>query len=134
TILFVGPLMAKREMVAPWLIKLLFYAVIVIVVWNFFTQLLAAKGIAGWWLGQPWLQNGLEYIEVGRLAGIGILVGFGIFTYVVLRTIPPLRQCNELHYGIGLGVTFLFIACDIVQYYVVSFDVQQYFCYYVRFS
>lgn len=47
-ILFVAPILSKRDMVAPWLIKFLFYAVIVIVVGNFCSQFLAERGIAGW--------------------------------------------------------------------------------------
>src|SRR5574337_1521526 len=86
SILFVGPLLSKRELVTPWLIKFLFYAVIVIVVWNFFTQFLAERGIAGWWLNQPWLQQGLEYLEAGRVAGVLIFIGFSIVAFVVLRT------------------------------------------------
>src|SRR5574337_712570 len=57
TILFVGPLLSKRELASPWLIKVLFYALVAVVVWNGFTQALAQKGIAGWWMGQPMLQE-----------------------------------------------------------------------------
>src|SRR5699024_6986253 len=38
---------------------------------------------------------------------------------------------NELHYGIGLGVTFLFIAWVFGQFYVARIDVQEYFRWYV---
>jgi nitric oxide reductase subunit B len=106
-VLFVAPLLSRRETVSPWLIKLLFYAVIAFVVWNFFTQFLAERGMAGWWLGQPWFQQGLEYLEAGRIAGIVILVGFAIFAYVVLRTFPLVRKWNEIHWSFGLGVTAL---------------------------
>lgn len=129
--LFVAPLLAKREMVAPWLIKLLFYAVILIAIWNFFTQFLAEKGIAGWWLGQPWLQNGLEYIEVGRLAGVGLLVGFAIFTWVILRTFPPMRKWNELHWGLGLGFAGLTVMWIFGLFYVSRIDLQEYFRWFV---
>lgn len=131
SILFVGPILSKREMVSPWLIKLLFYAVIVIVVWNFFTQFLAEWGIAGWWLGQPWLQQGLEYLEAGRIAGILILVGFSIFTYVVLRTFPPMREWNEIHWGLGLGVTALMAVWVFGLFYVKRLDLQEYFRWFV---
>jgi len=66
-ILFVGPLLAKREMVAPWLIKLLFYAVIVIAVWNFFTLRLAQFGIAGWWQGHRGCSRGSSTWRRGAL-------------------------------------------------------------------
>lgn len=131
SILFVGPLLSKREMVAPWLIKLLFYAVIVIVVWNFFTQFLAERGIAGWWLGQPWLQQGLEYLEAGRIAGLLILVGFAIVCYVVLRTFPPVSEWNEVHWGLGLGVTALMAVWVFGLFYVERLDLQEYFRWFV---
>lgn len=129
--IFVAPMLAKRDLVAPWLIKLLFYALIVIVVWNSFSQFLAQKGIAGWWLNQPWLQNGLEYIEVGRLAGVGILIGFAIFAWVILRTFPPVKKWNELHWGLGLGVTALMLVWVFGLFYVSRIDLQEYFRWYV---
>ena len=130
-ILFVGPLLAKREMVSPWLIKLLFYALIVIAVWNFFTLRLAQVGIAGWWQGQPWLQQGLEYLEAGRIAGVLVLVGFAILAYVVLRTFPPVRQWNEIHWGLGLGVTALMAVWVFGLFYVARLDLQEYFRWFV---
>ena len=130
-ILFVGPLLSKRDMVSPWLIKFLFYALIVIVVWNFFTQFLAEWGIAGWWLGQPWFQQGLEYLEAGRIAGILILVGFAIFAYVVVRTFPPLREWHEVHWGLGLGVTALMAVWIFGLFYIARLDLQEYFRWFV---
>lgn len=130
-ILFVGPLLAKRDMVSPWLIKLLFYALIVIALWNFFTLRLAQYGIAGWWQGQPWLQQGLEYLEAGRIAGVLVLVGFAILAYVVLRTFPPVRQWNEIHWGLGLGVTALMAVWVFGLFYVARLDLQEYFRWFV---
>ncbi|MEO6801011.1 MAG: cbb3-type cytochrome c oxidase subunit I [Rhodanobacter sp.] len=130
-ILFVGPLLSRREMVSPWLIKLLFYAVIIIVVENFFTQFLAEWGIAGWWLGQPWFQQGLEYLEAGRIAGLLILVGFAIVCYVVLRTFPPVREWNEVQWGLGLGVTALMVVWVFGLFYVARLDLQEYFRWFV---
>ena len=130
-ILFVGPLLSKRDMVSPWLIKFLFYAVIVIVVWNFGTQFLAERGIAGWWLGQPWFQQGLEYLEAGRIAGVLILVGFAIFTYVVLRTFPPMREWNEIHWGLAIGVTMLMVMWVFGLFYISRLDLQEYFRWFV---
>ncbi len=130
-ILFVGPILSKRDMVAPWLIKFLFYAVILIVVWNFFTQFLADRGIAGWWLGQPWFQQGLEYLEAGRIAGVLILVGFAIVAYVVLRTFPPIREWNEIHWGLGMGVTALMLVWIFGLFYIDRLDLQEYFRWFV---
>src|SRR5690606_1383952 len=50
-ILYVGPLLSKRELAAPALIKFLFYAVIAVVVWNVVAQLYAQQGLALWYMG-----------------------------------------------------------------------------------
>lgn len=131
SILFVVPLLSKRELAARWLIKLLFYALIVIVAWNTCTQYLAQKGIAGWWKGQPWLQNGLEYLEAGRITGVAILVGFAILAWVVLRTFPSVRKWNEIHWGLGLGVSALMLVWIFGLFYVSRIDLQEYFRWYV---
>ncbi|HET8942878.1 MAG TPA: cbb3-type cytochrome c oxidase subunit I, partial [Rudaea sp.] len=130
-ILFVAPLLSRREMFAPWLIKLLFYALIVIVLWNFFTLPLAQVGVAGWWAGQPWLQQGLEYLEAGRIAGVLVLIGFAILAFVVLRTFPPMREWNEIHWGLGLGVAALMAVWVFGLFYVARLDLQEYFRWFV---
>ncbi|MEO7198769.1 MAG: cbb3-type cytochrome c oxidase subunit I [Dokdonella sp.] len=131
TILFVAPILSKRNMVAPWMIKLLFYALIIIVLWNFFTLRMAQSGIAGWWQGQPWLQQGLEYLEPGRIAGVLVLVGFAILAFVVLRTFPPVREWNEIHWGLGLGVGALMAVWVFGLFYVARLDLQEYFRWFV---
>ncbi|KKN86107.1 hypothetical protein LCGC14_0271440 [marine sediment metagenome] len=131
TILFIGPLLSKRELAAPWLIKFLFYALLAVVVWNVLTQFLAQQGIAGWWLGQPWLQEGLEYLEAGRVADIVILIGFAILCYVVLRTFPPMSQWNEIHWGLGLGVLALTAVWVFGLFFIGRLDLQEYFRWYV---
>lgn len=131
TILFVGPLLSKRELATPWLIKFLFYALIAIVIWNVITQGLALKGIAGWWLGQPWLQEGLEYLEAGRAADIVILIGFSILCFVVLRTFPPRAQWTEIHWGLGLGVVMLTLVWIFGLFFIERLDLQEYFRWYV---
>jgi nitric oxide reductase subunit B len=131
TILFAGPLLSKRELATPWLIKFLFYALIAVVIWNIFTQALAEEGIAGWWMGQPMLQEGLEYLEAGRIADIVILIGFAILCYVVLRTFPPLSQWNEIHWGLGLGVLALTLVWMFGLFFVQRLDLQEYFRWYV---
>ncbi len=131
TILFVGPLLSRRELAAPWLVKVLFYALIAVTLWNVGTQALAAEGIAGWWMGQPWLQEGLEYLEAGRAADVVILIGFAILCYVVLRTFPPVREWNEIHWGLGLGVTALTLVWIFGMFFVERLDLQEYFRWYV---
>jgi nitric oxide reductase subunit B len=130
-IFFVGPLLSKRELVAPWLIKFLFWAFLVTVIWNVLTQGLAMRGIAGWWEGQPWLQEGLEYLEAGRAADIVILIGFAILAYVVLRSFPPVREWNEIHWGLGIGVVALTAIWVFGLFYIPRLDMQEYFRWFV---
>ncbi len=130
-ILFVGPLLSRRELASPWLVKFLFYALIVVIGWNIATQGLAMRGIAGWWEGQPWLQQGLEYIEAGRAAQVVILIGFCIFAFVVLRTFPPRKEWNEIHWGLGIGVVALTVVWLFGMFYVPRLDLQEYFRWFV---
>ena len=130
-IFFVGPLLSRRELASPWLIKFLFYALVGIIAWNIGTQFLAMEGIAGWWAGQPWLQEGLEYLEAGRVADVLILVGFSILAYVVLRTFPPLQEWNEIHWGLAIGVMALTAIWVFGMFYVPRIDLQEYFRWYV---
>ena len=130
-ILFVGPLLSKRELAAPWLVKVLFYALIVVVLWNVFTLGLAQRGIAGWWEGQPWLQEGLEYLDAGRANDVLILIGFSILAYIVLRTFPKIRDWNEIHWGLGIGVTALAAMWVFGMFFVGRLDLQEYFRWFV---
>ena len=131
TILFVGPLLSKRELAEPWLIKVLFYALLAVVAWNAATQLLAQQGVAGWWLGQPMLQEGLEYLEAGRIADVVIFVGFAILCWVVLRTFPRRAEWNEIHWALGLGVVALTLVWLFGMAFAERLDVQEYFRWYV---
>lgn len=131
TIFFCAPLLSKRDLVAPWLIKFLFYAFIGVVIWNVIAQAFAMKGIAGWWASQPWFQEGLEYLEAGRLADVIILIAFGILAYVVHRTFPPVKEWNEIHWGLGIGVTALMVIWLFGLFYVPRLDLQEYFRWYV---
>ena len=131
TILFVGPLLSKRELAAPGLIKFLFYVLVALVIWNVATQVLAQKGIAGWWGGQPWLQEGLEYLEGGRIVDVVILIGFAILCYVVLRTFPAVKDWNEIHWGLGIGVVALTLVWIAGMFFVERIDLQEYFRWYV---
>lgn len=131
TILFIGPLLSHRELAAPGLIRLLFYALLIVTIWNLGTQTLAAEGTAGWWVGQPWLQEGLEYLEAGRVADIIIFIGFAILAYVVFRTFPPRREWNEIHWGLAIGVSALTFVWLFGLFFLERIDLQEYFRWYV---
>lgn len=130
-IFFVGPLLAKRELASPWLVKTLFYAFIVVVLWNIVTQQLAMRGIAGWWAGQPWLEQGREYLEAGRITQVAILAAFAAIAYVVLRTFPPVREWNEIHWGLGIGVVALTVVWVFGMFYIARLDLSEYFRWFV---
>lgn len=129
--LYVIPLLSKREVFAPWIIKFIFYALIAMVIWNLSTQYLAMEGIAGWKYDQPWLQNGLEFLEGGRLYGLVLLIGFALMALVVLKTFPPIRKWNEIHWGLGLGFSSLCLVWVFGLFYVSRLDLQEYFRWYV---
>lgn len=131
SILYVGPLLSKRELAAPWMIKFLFIALIIATLWNVGTQSLAMQGVAGWWAGQPWLQEGLEYVEGGRIFDTIVLIGFAILCYVVLRTFPAVREWNEIHWGLGIGVVALMVVWLFGLFYVPRLDLQEYFRWFV---
>lgn len=131
TILFVGPLLSKRELASPWLIKFLFYALVAVVLWNIAAQFLARSGMAGWWLGQPWIQEGREYLEAGRAADVVILIGFSILTFVVLRTFPPRREWHEIHWGLAIGIVALTLVWVFGLFFTPRLDVSEYFRWYV---
>ncbi len=131
TILFVGPSLSRRELAHPWLIHILFYALIAAVLWNVYAQGLAMKGVAGWWAGQAWFQEGLEYIEGGRIFDIVALIGFGILCFVVLRTFPAMKEWNEIHWGLAIGVVALTVVWVFGLFYVSRLDLQEYFRWFV---
>ncbi len=131
TILFVGPLLSKRELYAPWLIKFLFYALVVVTIWNVVAQSFARTGTAGWWMGQPWIQEGLEYLEAGRGADVVIFIGFSILTFVVLKTFPPRKEWNEIHWGLAIGVIALTFVWTFGMFFIERQDVSEYFRWYV---
>ncbi len=86
----------------------------------------AVGGLAGIWLGAQgyidgdlwWIigNEGLEYVEVGRLWQFGLLVGFGLWTVLVWRGFKPMLD-SEARYGLahmiiyaGGSIGLLFVA------------------------
>ena len=131
TILYVGPLLSKRELYAPWLVKFLFYALVAVTLWNVFSQSFASRGQAGWWMGQPWIQEGLEYLEAGRGADVIILVGFSILAFVTLKTFPPRKDWNEIHWALAIGVVALTLVWTFGMFFIERQDMSEYFRWYV---
>jgi nitric oxide reductase subunit B len=86
----------------------------------------AVGGLVGIWLGAQgyidgplwWIlgNEGLEYLEVGRLWQVGLLVGFGLWTVLVWRGFRPMLR-QEARYGLahmivyaGGSIGLLFVA------------------------
>src|SRR3546814_16160978 len=86
------------------MIKFLFYALMAVTIWNVVAQGFASKGIAGWWMVQPWFQEGLEYLEAGRIADLVILIVFSILAFVPLPPFPPRKPWTVFHLALPLGV------------------------------
>lgn len=132
TVIFIGPDLGQKDVEPKWLIKFLLVAVWFIVLWTIATLPLAQVGIAGWVGNTPLLQQGLEFIEGGRISHILLFVGFFIFAYITLKVFPKKRsKWNELHWGLAVGVVglagvwlFTFISTK-------ELDLQEYFRWYV---
>lgn len=131
TAIFITPLLAGRDLVSPLLARLLAVAVAAVTLWNWGTLGLAQRGVAGWAAGQPWLQEGLEYIEGGRVTDLLLLAGFTGFAWLMIRTFPPVRRWNELHWGLATGLTGLAVVWIFGMLFVPRIDLQEYLRWYV---
>lgn len=131
TLLWVMPLLSGKEVGSPLVAKLLLVALVVVVAWNMSTLWLSQQGNAGWWGDVPLLQEGLEYIEGGRITDVLILVGFLMFSWIVYRTLPPRREWNEFHWGIALGVGGLTLVWTFGFLFFPEVDKQEYFRWYI---
>ena len=96
-------------------VNVLLGALLVVVVGGFTGVWLGAKGIIDgplWWIIG---NEGLEYVEVGRLWQVGLLVGFGIWTVLAYRGFKPLLDREQpfglahmiLYAGGSIGLLFV---------------------------
>ncbi|HYW34152.1 MAG TPA: cbb3-type cytochrome c oxidase subunit I, partial [Balneolaceae bacterium] len=132
TILFIGPLLGEREVRPAWLAKFLLIAIWVVVAWTAATLPLAQKGIAGWLWNQPWLQQGKEYLEAGRISDILLLVGFSIFAYLTVHMFPKkMKKWNEMHWGLAIGVSGLAAMWVFSLWFSKNLDVQEYYRWFI---
>ena len=100
------------------LVYLLLGALVIVTVGGFVGIWLGVNGYIDpdqwyWWLIG---NEGLEYVEVGRLWQFGLLVGFGLWTFLLWRGFKPLLD-RESRYGLahmiiyaGGSIGLLFIA------------------------
>ncbi|HET7091071.1 MAG TPA: cbb3-type cytochrome c oxidase subunit I [Anaerolineae bacterium] len=130
-LLFVGPILAKRDLARPWLARVLLIALWAVVLVTAVTLVLAQSGIAGWAYGQPWLQEGLEFLEAGRLADVFLWIGFVILGYLILRIFPNIRQWNSLHWGLAIGLAGLATFWLFGMFFVPTLDLGEFFRWFV---
>lgn len=132
TVLFIGPLLGDREIRPVWLAKFLLIALWIIVAWSFYTLPLAHKGIGGWVGNVPLLQQGLEFMEGGKITGVLLLIGFAIFAYLTLQVFPKkVKTWNEIHWGLAVGVVGLTTVWIFALLSTENLDLQEYFRWYV---
>ncbi|WP_254823933.1 nitric-oxide reductase large subunit [Haloglomus halophilum] len=114
--LFLPPLFTRVEPANQTrYVNVLLGALVVVVVGGFAGIYLGSNGYLGdWW----WLlgNEGLEYLEVGKVWQFGLLVGFGLWTLLVARGFRPLLA-DEPRYGLahmilyaGGSIGLLFVA------------------------
>ncbi len=131
TLIWVLPMLSEREIGSPKIARVLLIALVIVTVWNMGTLWLAQDGNSGWWGNVPLFQEGLEYIEGGRITDVLVLAGFAMLAWIVYRTLPPRRDWNEFHWGVALGVTGLLLVWMFGFLFFPEVDKQEYFRWYV---
>ncbi len=130
-LLFVGPLLAKRDLGQRWIARSLLVALWGIVLLTAATIPLAQWGIAGWAFGQAWLQTGLEYLETGFAAKILLWIGFIALAYLILRIFPTPRRWSEIHWGVAIGLVGLVVLWLFGMFFIPTLDLQEYLRWFV---
>ena len=114
---FLLPLITRREPRRQGLLSYtLLGALAVVVFGSLFGELAGQRG----WLGKlwPWLGNqGLEYIDLGRLWQVLLIVGMILWAFIVIRGLR--RRLATESYG-NMPWLFLFAALAIPAFYAVS--------------
>lgn len=98
--LFVAPRVGGKEPVAQgFLVDVLFVAVLIVAVGSLTGEVLGIKGMLGktwFWLGH----QGWEYLELGRLWQILLLIGLTIWIALVIRALKDHFKAGEDKWGL----------------------------------
>jgi len=98
--LFISPRVGGKEPVAQgFLVDFLFVAVVIVVVGSLIGEVLGLKGLLGsawFWLGH----QGWEFLELGRLWQILLLVGLILWVVLVLRALKDHFGRGKSHWGL----------------------------------
>lgn len=131
TLFYVGPLLSGRETGRKWMAWLLLIVIWANVLWMPVALAFAQWGNAGWAYGQPWFQEGLEYLEAGRLTDIFLWIGFVIVAYLILHIFPKVKEWTEIHWALAIGVIGLVVFWLFGMFFVPQIDLQEYFRWFV---
>jgi nitric oxide reductase subunit B len=93
--LVIAPSVGAEPRAQAALVNLLFVALLVVVVGSMIGQWLSVKGElegdAWWWFGH----SGYEYIDLGRIFQLGLMVGLVLWAFLVARALRPALQHRD---------------------------------------
>ena len=108
-VVFVVPVLSGRDFAYPSLVKASAALLLVAAVGGLLTLPLMQKGANIWAFGQPLLYEGKEYVELGRIWDVVLLLAFASLALPVLKTLPPPRQWPLVVWGLVFGAVVTFI-------------------------
>ena len=115
-VFYFAPVLGRRELWGQNLVKLLAIVLVIVVIGIFATLPLMQSGNNIWILGQPFLYEGKEYVEAGRLWDIFIFLAFVVIALVLLKTLPNPKEWPLALWALVLGAAgtfFLYIPGNI---------------------
>lgn len=107
-VIYITPVLSGRDLWGKGLVKLFAALLVLVVARSFFTLPLMQTGDNVWFLGQPMLYEGKEYVEIGRLWDL-LLLGFAIFAVVVVKSLPPVREWPLALWALAMGAVVAFV-------------------------
>ena len=131
SLIYIGPLLAGRELARPWMARFLLIALWGVVIWNTISFPMAQSGNAGWAFGQAWFQTGLEFLDTGLISKIVLLVGFLILAYLILGIFPRIQEWNEIHWALAIGLSGLVVFWLFGMFFIPELDLQEFFRWFV---
>ncbi|RLE24527.1 MAG: nitric oxide reductase [Acidobacteria bacterium] len=110
--MFIAPLVAKKDLRFPWLVDVLWLALVVVAAGGIFGIYAGATGYlrdTWFWLGN----EGREYLNLGRVWDIGLVVGLVLWFLMVFSTIRKAKENNVMVGTIiwsAFGIATLYMA------------------------
>ncbi len=110
--MFIAPLVGKEDLKFPWLVDVLWLALIIVGAGGIFGIYMGATGQmrdVWFWLGN----EGREYLNLGRIWDIGLVVGLVLWFLMVFSTIRKAKENNVMVGTIiwsAFGIATLYMA------------------------